>query len=221
MFKQIILCFLAIFLISCSNEKAVTKNQNQPEINSKIINTNSQMDTIKTEQFWSLIDKAVESSHGDNELKEEFLTSELTKLSLEEIKDFEIAYRKAVIDADDFKIMAAAKIIEGYVSDDSYLYFRNWIIGQGKKVYDETLKKPDYLAKVVEEGESTDFESLLYVATEAYSRKTGKEEDESFPRDTAIGIGLDYDFGAPPTKGTDWTEKELPKLLPELWKKMN
>jgi len=179
------------------------------------------MDTINTEQFWSLIDKAVELSHGDNELKEKLLTIELTKLSLEEIKDFEIAFRKSVIDADDFKVMAAEKIIEGYVSDDSYLYFRCWLISQGKKVYEETLKNPDYLAKVVGKGESTDFESLMYVATAAYSRKTGKEEDESFPRDTAIGLGLDYDFGAPPTKGTDWTEDELPKLLPELWAKMN
>jgi hypothetical protein len=221
MFKQIILCIIAVFLISCSNEKTIAVNQDQPVINPKKINTNLQMDTIKTEQFWSLIDKAVELAHGDNELKEKFLTTELTKLSLEEIKDFEIAYRKSVIDADDFKIMAAAKIIEGYVSDDSYLYFRNWIIGQGKKVYDETLKNPDYLAKVVEKGESTDFESLLYVATEVYSRKTGKEEDESFPRDIAIGMGLDYNFGAPPTKGTDWTEEELPELLPELWNKMN
>jgi hypothetical protein len=221
MIRIILLSILAVSLFSCSNEKTLSKNQNQHTTIPKSINTNLQMDTIKTEQFWSLIDKAVEISNGDNELKEEFLQTELTKLSLEEIKNFEIAFRKSVLDADDFKVMAAAKIIEGYVSDDSYLYFRCWLIGQGKKVYVEALKNPNYLAKVVKRGESTDFESLMYVATKAYSQKTGKEEDESFPRDTAIGLGLDYDFGAPPTKGTDWTEDDLPKLLPELWAKMN
>ncbi|GAA4300124.1 DUF4240 domain-containing protein [Nibribacter koreensis] len=179
------------------------------------------MDTINTEQFWSLIDKAVKSSSGDKELKEKFLVNELTKLSLEEIMDFEMAFRKSILEADDFKVMAAQKIIEGYVSDDSYLYFRCWLIGQGKQVYQETLKNSDYLAHVVQKGESTDFESLLYVATAAYSRKTGKDEDETFPRDTAIGLGLDYDFGAAATKGTDWSEDELPKLLPNLWAKMN
>ncbi|MGV3586664.1 MAG: DUF4240 domain-containing protein [Adhaeribacter sp.] len=182
---------------------------------------NSQMEKIDTEQFWILIDKAVEFSNGNDNSKEDFLIAELSIMSLEEIKNFEFALRKSLIDADDYKVLAAAKIIEGYVSDDSYLYFRCWLIGQGRKVYDETLKNPDYLAKVVKEGEFADFESLLYVATEAYSRKTGKEEDESFPRDTAISLGLDYDFGAPPTKGTDWTEDELPKLFPELWIHMN
>lgn len=221
MIKQISLYIIGLILISCSNEKTNAQNQSQPAFNLEKKTSNSLMDTINTEQFWSLIDKAVEISHGDNELKERFLTNELTKLSLEEIKNFEVAFRKSVINADDFKVMAAEKIIEGYVSDDSYLYFRCWLIGQGKKVFEETLKNPDFLAKVVEKGESTDFESLMYVATAAYSRKTGKEEDESFPRDTAIELGLDYDFGAPPTKGTDWTDDELPKLLPELWAKFN
>jgi hypothetical protein len=55
----------------------------------------------------------------------------------------------------------------------------------------------------------------------AYSLKTGKKEDETFPRDTAIAMGLDYDFGAPPTKGNDWTEDQLPSLLPKLWAKFN
>jgi hypothetical protein len=61
----------------------------------------------------------------------------------------------------------------------------------------------------------------MYVATKAYSLKTGKKEDETFPRDTAISMGLDYDFGAPPTKGNDWTEDQLPSLLPKLWAKFN
>lgn len=179
------------------------------------------MDTINTDKFWLLVNNAVKASNGDNSVKEQYLTTELTKLSLDEIKDFEIAFRKAIIDADDFKIMAAQKIIEGYVSDDSYLYFRCWLIGQGKTIYTEALKDPEYLASIVNKGDICDFEGIMYVATNAYSKKTGKEEDESFPRDVAIKMGLDYDFGAPPTKGTDWTEEQLPTSYPKLWAKLN
>jgi hypothetical protein len=117
--------------------------------------------------------------------------------------------------------MAAQKIIEDYVSDDTYLYFRCWLIGHGKTAYTETLKNPDYLATIANKGDECDWEGIMYVATNAYSKKTGKEEDETFPRDIAIGMGLDYDFGAPPTKGTDWTEDQLPTLLPKLWTKFN
>ena len=179
------------------------------------------LSAINTGKFWTLVDEAVKASRGDNSLKEKYLTTELEKLSLDEIRDFEIAFRKCVIDADEFKIMAAQKIIEGYVSDDSYLYFRCWLIGQGKEVYTRALGDPDCLAALPELGEYCEWEGIMYVATHAYASKTGKEEDETFPRDVAFGMGLDYDFGAPPTKGTDWTEDQLPTLLPKLWAKFN
>ncbi len=179
------------------------------------------MDTINTDKFWSLVDNAVEASKGGDFLKEKHLTEELEKLSLGEIKEFEFALRKCIIDADEFKILAAKKIIEGFVTDDGYLYFRCWIIGLGKSAYTETLKNPDYLANIVSKEEICEWESIMYVATEAYSNLTGMEEDETFPRSVAFYMGLDYDFGAPPTKGKDWTEDELPTMLPELWAKYN
>lgn len=179
------------------------------------------MDTINTDKFWSLMNNAILSANGDNSLKEKYLEKELENYSLDEIKNFEIAFRKCVIDADDFKIIAAQKIITDYVSDDTNLYFRCWLIGQGKTVYDETLKNPDYLATLTNKGDECDWEELMYVATNAYSKKTGKEEDETFPRYIAIKMGLDYDFGAPPTKGEDWTNDQLPTMLPKLWMKFN
>jgi hypothetical protein len=179
------------------------------------------MNNVTTEKFWSLIDDAVRVSRGVDALKESFLVVELKKLSLSEIIDFEIVFRKLVIDADTYKVMAALKIIEGFVSDDSYLYFRCWLIGQGKATYTETLRNPDYLASIVPIGELCFWEGLMYVATIAYSNKTGKEEDENFPREIALGLDLDYDNGAPPTKGTDWKEDQLPNILPKLWAKFS
>ncbi len=179
------------------------------------------METTQSDIFWNLIDKAVEVSNGDNSIKEQYLITELAKLSFEDILEFEISLRKAIIEADDYKIMGAAKIIEGYLSDDSYLYFRCWLIGLGKKAYFEALKNPDSLASYIQSNEFAEFEPLICVSDNAYSLKTGKEEDESFPRNTAYNQGFDYDFGAPPTKGTDWTEEDLPKLFPTLWAKMN
>ena len=55
------------------------------------------MDTINTDQFWSLIEDALKASNGDNALKEQYLTTELEKRSLKEIVHFEIAFRKCDI----------------------------------------------------------------------------------------------------------------------------
>ena len=65
------------------------------------------------------------------------------------------------------------------------------------------------------------WEGLMYVATDAYSSKTGNEEDETFPRNVACEMGLDYDLGPPRTKWMDWRLEELPALLPKLWMKFN
>ncbi|MVN76337.1 DUF4240 domain-containing protein [Hymenobacter sp. HMF4947] len=138
-----------------------------------------------------------------------------------QIIEFECLLRQQILAADDFKIIAAQKIIRGSVSDDSYLYFRCWLIGQGEETFTKAVYNPDSLADIDTEEVYPDFESLLYVATQAYHHKTGKkEEDETFPRAIAIERGLDYD-GATETKGEDWEEEQLPTLLPKLWAKHN
>lgn len=174
------------------------------------------------QEFWKIINYAVSKSANIDSVKNKLLIKKLVTYTADQIIEFEKIFRQLIIEADDFKIMAADKIIEGWVTDDPYLYFRCWLIGQGEKVFTETLKNPDYLADLVDEKTDVSFEDLMYVSTIAFQQKTGKkEEDNSFPRSIAIDEGLDYDFGAPPTKGTDWTDDQLPALYPKLWKKFH
>jgi hypothetical protein len=172
-------------------------------------------------EFWQLIDTANLVANGDAELLEAKLVEALAQHSPNDIIDFELLLRKYILEADDFRIMAAQKIIQGWVSDDPYLYFRCWLISKGEQVYFEALRNPDFLAELDATEDNTDFESLLYVATEAFKVITGNdEEDDSFPRSIAFDQGLNYD-GPTETKGEDWTEEQLPMLLPKLWAKFN
>jgi len=218
-----LLYFLILaFFISCSEIK--TQNQMHTDAAMSLTpahhNLNLRLDTIKTEKFWALMDEAIQFAKGADQLKENFLVSELADLPPEDIQDFEIAFRKLMIEANDYKIMGAQKIIQGYVSDDTYLYFRCWLISQGQEVYNEVLKNPDFMANRISKGDICEFESLMYVATKAYSKKTGKEEDNTFPRQIAANLGLEYEFGTPPTKGIDWKAEDLPVLFPKLWERM-
>jgi len=167
----------------------------------------------KTE-FWRLIDSTHKDSAGDQDLQEAMLVSRLESYTPKEIVEFECVLRAYLIEADDAKIMAAQKVITGRVSDDSYLYFRCWLIGQGENVFTETIRNSDVLADVVEDDvEYLEFELLMHVATQAYEQRTGKQEDDeeedAFPRNAAYKRGLDYDFGSA-TKGEYWTVEQLP-----------
>lgn len=168
--------------------------------------------------FWQLLESAKQGAKGDQQLQEQLLISSLEKLEPAQIIGFECLLREYLIEADHYNIIAAQKIIDGYVSDDPYLYFRCWLIGQGEAVFTTALATPDSLASVIEDPYQS-FEELLYVATTAFAKHTGREEDdETFPRAVASARGLNYDFGSE-TKGEDWTESQLPKMLPKLWKR--
>lgn len=174
------------------------------------------------QEFWKIIDYAFINSGGSAKAEAQIITQKLSEYKPDEIVDFEIILCEELIKANDFKIMAIDRIIDGTLTDDTYLYFRCWLISLGRETYEQTFKNPDYLADVVEKGVEPDFESLLYVATEAFKIKTGKEiEDETFPRNVADKKGLNYDYGGPPTTGKEWKEDELPKLYPKLWHKFN
>lgn len=174
--------------------------------------------TMDKTAFWQLIESAKTAANGDQQLQEEVLISNLAELEPEQIVSFECIMRELLMEADHFNIIAAQKIIDGYVSDDTYLYFRCWLVAQGETIFTNILQNPDTLASILDEGYQ-DFEGLLYVATTAFEKQTGKtQEDETFPRSIADAQGLDYDFGSE-TKGEDWAENQLPKMLPKLWKK--
>ncbi|MCB2406784.1 DUF4240 domain-containing protein [Hymenobacter lucidus] len=173
---------------------------------------------MDTKEFWQLIEATKQAAAGNQARQEQLLIARLAEQEPDSIIDFECLMRQYVIEADDFRIMAAQKIIDGYVSDDPYLYFRCWLVAQGEAVFRAALQQADSLAQVVEEPYQ-DFEQLLYVATIAFSERTGKTaEDDTFPRALAAARGLDYGSGSV-TKGEDWTDNQLPKLLPRLWKK--
>lgn len=211
---QILLTILLIVNVGCSQPPSNKNIQVDSEFK-----MNDKMDDI---EFWKIMDYSFAVASGDKRKQEEIIIKKLSAYSPEQIVEFEILLCEKLIEANDFKVMAAEKIIDGSVTDDTYLYFRCWLISRGKTDFINTLRQPEYLASVVEKGIETDFEGLLYVSTEAYKNKTGKKvEDDTFPRNVASDKGLNYDFGGPKTTGTDWKEEELPKLYPKLWAKFN
>ena|SRR5262245_4200691 len=164
---------------------------------------------MSIDEFWKIIEGA----------DDDIMVDMLCKLSRQDIVEFERHLRERIIECDNYNVIAALKIINGGVTDDTYLYFRCWLIAKGRRAFENALQNADSISDVLEDKEMPDCEGLLYLATRAFEIKTGRAEDASFPRDTCISQGLDYDFNAPPTKGTDFSDKDLPELCPRLWER--
>lgn len=165
--------------------------------------------------FWEIIELYKEDIKSETKKN---AVEKLAEFDKSEIIDFEIMLRQLLDKLDNFNVVAAQKIIMGIVSDDSYLYFRCWIISNGHPFFNQVLKNSDIIAEHLSNSELPSSEDLLYLSTEAFTKKIGSiEEDDSFPRSIAIAKGYDYDFGPARTKGMRIAEKEFPNSFPRLW----
>lgn len=70
-------------------------------------------------------------------------------------------------------LWGAAYLINGGASDDGFYYFRCWLIGMGREVYEAAVANPDSLADAAAEG--IDAEAEIYSAAhQAWMVVTGR-----------------------------------------------
>lgn len=128
-------------------------------------------------EFWALIEES--KKYINNNDKKDFLIKKLMTLGIDDIIAFETCFRTFYKDTYRSSLWGAAYIIKGGCSDDSFDYFRAWLIAQGMEVYHNAIKNPECLADYLEseEGNSDsffEFEELLYVSLIAYEKvRTG------------------------------------------------
>jgi Protein of unknown function (DUF4240) len=121
--------------------------------------------------FWHLIEKTKADSKGDSDKQAELIVEQLSLMAIEEIITFEHIHNELMGRAYRRDLWNAAYIIDCGCSDDGFMDFRAWLIGQGQAIFNEALNDPESLVDVIEIGQETKVEALLYVAYHAYERK--------------------------------------------------
>lgn len=167
--------------------------------------------------FWSVIDesRATIAPYGDIPQQCKLASKILSTKSEDQIVGFELTLRDLIRQANHFNVMAACKMCEGSVSDDSYLYFRAGLVSLGRAVYYAAIEDPDTCAEALllnNEGED-----VLYIADNAFLRRFGDGTDKPLPRDLANDY-YNYDLELEEPAGEDWTQEELPRRYPRLWR---
>ncbi len=162
-------------------------------------------------EFWGLIDRSRQEA-GGGELQAAALTKTLSGLPESDIYEFECSFRTHMMRAYHFNVLATAKLLEGYVSDDTFIYFRAFLISMGRETLDAAIENADALANL----QIDDGEWMLYVADNALKQKFGEHTPKTLPRDRAPAH-LNYDFTQEALKGEDWAEQDLEGKFPLLW----
>jgi Protein of unknown function (DUF4240) len=125
--------------------------------------------------FWKLIDQSLKATSNQDE-QAAYLTQELEKCSPKQIIGFRLRTDKLLYDTYTSNMCCAGYLLNGGCSDDSFEYFRCWVISRGKETYYAAKKNPDSLVKEYNpENEFYDFEDFWYVANDAFENVSGKD----------------------------------------------
>ncbi len=162
--------------------------------------------------FWDAIARAraaVDDTFEDTEELAEVLTDVLAQLQPAEIAAFDNEFRRLLIESYRDDLWAAAYLTCGGAGDDSFDYFRAWLIAQGQQAWDAALANPDSLADLINPAAGTEFdgESLMYSAGDAYERVAGTSLVPDDPPNVEWPAGLNLDFE---------DEAELARRFPRL-----
>ncbi|ASN28287.1 DUF4240 domain-containing protein [Streptomyces pluripotens] len=163
-------------------------------------------------EFWELIDATREAAGGDPEEQADVLVERLLRMDPELVLDFarhfEARYNRAYL----WELWGAAWVLLDGCSDDAFDFFRCWLIGQGREVFEGALHDPDSLAGLLGEFDEEvdgDGEELGYAADEAYERLTGT---------VAPDLGIAPAPAEPEGKPLDFeNERALAERYPRLW----
>jgi len=126
--------------------------------------------------FWQLIDDTRDAADGDPDEQADVLVERLLQLTPDDVVDFARLFEARFQRAYTTELWGAAHLMLGGTSEDAFDYFRCWLIGQGREVFEGAAHHPDELAELVpdfDEDEDGDAEDLGYAADEAYEQLTG------------------------------------------------
>ena len=127
--------------------------------------------------FWRLMVGTRDAAGGARDAvaaadQAECLSEFVSQLPPEEIIAFENILGDKLNAAYRWDLWDAATLINCWCSDDGFLSFRAWLVGQGPTVYEMAVREPDTLADVAD-GRCRG-KDLLNVALKAYEAKTGQ-----------------------------------------------
>lgn len=97
--------------------------------------------------MWEIIESAKSRSGGDCSRQVSLIQQELGKLPPDEILSFGLMLNEEIFfNLHRLRLWGAANVLRWMVNEDSFEFFRGWIVAQGRDLYETALRDPDDLA---------------------------------------------------------------------------
>ncbi|MFB7364729.1 DUF4240 domain-containing protein [Streptomyces hydrogenans] len=165
------------------------------------------------DRFWQFIETARSSAATVGKPLDEVLVSLLADRSPQEILEYAARFDEVHDDLYRWDVWAAAYLIGGGCSDDSFIDFRAGMIALGREWYERTADEPDSLADhpavvpatQAHRDEALFYEDMNYVASHAFERLTNAPDafyeawagyqtaDEHVRAEADLGEDFDFD----------------------------
>lgn len=175
---------------------------------------NSISEILDEDKFWNIINTSKLQSENQ-EQQEELIRKKLSELPLNDIAGFHLMLDKLLFDTYTSHLWCAAYIIKGGCSDDSFDYFRYWLIAQGREIFEKAIRNPDSLVDILDDTEEYDFETLGYIANDVFETKTQKDVYDYIDYDNFTTQPGNY-----PEMEFDWDEdnpESMKAICPQLF----
>lgn len=169
--------------------------------------------TVDETEFWNLVETA-RSSAGP---ADEALANLLTDRSLEDLVGFQRRFDAVTNRVHRWDVWAAAYLIGGGCSDDSFADFRSGLVALGRAWFDRVVADPDELAShplVLGAAGTDDAAEVIFDEEFGYVASTAAEDEEAFW--AALSTVDDADA---PDLGPGWDfddRQEMAARLPRL-----
>jgi hypothetical protein len=160
-------------------------------------------------RFWELIDEARDDTAPTAPAAEPGgLSDVLDELSDAELLAFHRMFAAQLARLNDWKVWGAGYVAAQGMGDDSFDYFRAWLVGKGEDAVKTALTAPDDLVDFLSDhAEEFDGELLEYVALDLIeSRGLQPEPIEREADDDADGAPA----------GEEWDEDDVDAMYPRL-----
>ncbi|MFF2993858.1 DUF4240 domain-containing protein [Streptomyces sp. NPDC057950] len=165
-------------------------------------------------EFWELVDTTREAVEGDPEDHADLIVERLVQRDPDVVLDFARHFEARYNRAYRWDLWGAAWVLLDGASDDAFDFFRCWLIGQGREVFEGAMHDPDTLAELLDDFDEDldgDGEELGYAADEAYEQLTGVvAPDLGIPPASPEPEGTPLDFE---------NEGILAERYPRLWER--
>lgn len=154
-------------------QKAHSHQEVEVEIRVHPISTTASSLMMKETEFWKIISLLDWKKSGDDEAVLQPAVDSLSQLEIAEIEKFQDILSEKLYHLDGQKYAEQtgdnAYTEEGFFSVDTFLYARCCVVANGQAYYEHVLKNPMDMPK------NLTFESLLYLANEAFLKKTNQQ----------------------------------------------